>query len=462
MAQLSNTKIYGNLFVSGDNINNSKIMAKSGSGSALNANNCGYVFTSDNDSGLFNPSDGSLSINVNGVTKMNFTGSKTQITTESEISCAYPTFSLIHSGFDHYPRLIGDQNKFWIEGRTSSAVKQRFIYDLINGDVTIPGALNANGARITTAGTIFDSRIKTGNQQLINANNAEIFVGNSSTKLQLESSSNPVVNRGGSVYTLYHTGNLPNNVASLGNYTAETGLNRPSKQGLSIGAIYNNGYLSNYGNVLTISNAGCSQLAMHWSDTSGAQADIFYRSKRDTSDANWSQWGKLLMTSSEKRAGQFHDGTIAPTSSNRLNYDGYLYATRIYNAVYNDYAEYFERFDIMEKLEPGDIIASNKGKFTKSTKANQKNVVGVYSDSYGHILGGKGDGYDDKNFIPVGLSGRVSVKIIGQAEEGDLVVSSDIPGVGMINNDAKLGTVIGKVIEDKTTNEIGKVKILIM
>lgn len=183
---------------------------------------------------------------------------------------------------------------------------------------------------------------------------------------------------------------------------------------------------------------------------------------RSSNGITWSGWKKILCTSKDQNVnGMWFEGTSAPTGTNRLNYSGYLYATRIYNAVYNDYAEYFERYDLNESLEPGDIIISKKGKFTKSTKANQRNVIGVYSDSYGHILGGKGDGHDDENFIPIGLSGRVDVKVIGKAEEGDLIVSSDIPGVGIVNNDAKLGTIIGKVIEDKNNEEIEKVKIII-
>ena len=120
----------------------------------------------------------------------------------------------------------------------------------------------------------------------------------------------------------------------------------------------------------------------------------------------------------------------APTfaGTQRLNYNGYLYASRVYNAYYNDYAEFFEKG---EELEPGDVICKNqmKNKYIKSYNQYDKQVVGVYSDSYGHCLGGTGAD-NEENFIPVGLAGRVDVKVCGLVQEGDLLVSSRFPGIG--------------------------------
>lgn len=160
-------------------------------------------------------------------------------------------------------------------------------------------------------------------------------------------------------------------------------------------------------------------------------------------------------------AGQFDGGTTAPTGTTRLNYGGYLYATRLYGAVYNDYAEYFEKG---EEVEAGDVIAKdpNSNKFIKSTGAYNKKVIGVYSDSYGHCLGGNGDENDEENFIPIGLAGRVSVKIIGRVEEGDLLVTSEIPGFAMASNGYTPGTVIGKALENHFDDGISKIKMFIM
>ena len=139
-------------------------------------------------------------------------------------------------------------------------------------------------------------------------------------------------------------------------------------------------------------------------------------------------------------------------------------ASKVYNAVYNDYAEWFERENINEKLEPGDVLVWGENGVTKCFKKNDTTIVGVYSDSYGHIVGGKKlDNMEDniKEFVPIGLCGRVLVKVIGKVEEGDMIVSSDIPGVGMSAKEFKMGTIIGKAVQNKNTEEIGKVKIII-
>lgn len=159
----------------------------------------------------------------------------------------------------------------------------------------------------------------------------------------------------------------------------------------------------------------------------------------------------------------FHYDSVSPTGTTRLNYNGYFYATRVYNAVYNDFAEYFEKGD--KTVEPGDVVVcsdENDNEYVKSNGAYNNLVVGVCSDSYGHILGGEGKESDDDNFIPLGLSGRVRVKVIGDIKKGDLLVTSDIPGVAMKSDKYVPGTVIGKALESHTGHQINRIKMLIM
>ena len=139
--------------------------------------------------------------------------------------------------------------------------------------------------------------------------------------------------------------------------------------------------------------------------------------------------------------------------------------TKVYNAVYNDYAEWFERKDLDEYMEPGDILIWDKTGVTKSTKPGDKRVVGVFSDNYGHIIGGEQLDDMENNIIkyaPIGLAGRLDVKVIGPIEEGDLIMSSDIPGVGMRSDNEKLSTIIGKALEDYDGKDgIKRIKVLI-
>ena len=84
-----------------------------------------------------------------------------------------------------------------------------------------------------------------------------------------------------------------NRIVSRGNITAETGIDRPTIDGLSNQLVYNNGYPTQYGNVITIKGTGDSQLLLGWSGNNGAHADNYIRSKRDTTDAPWSNWAKI-------------------------------------------------------------------------------------------------------------------------------------------------------------------------
>jgi hypothetical protein len=135
---------------------------------------------------------------------------------------------------------------------------------------------------------------------------------------------------------------------------------------------------------------------------------------------------------------------------------------KVYNAVWNDYAEFFEKG---EETEVGDIIAldlsSDEERYVKASKENPT-VVGVHSDTYGHILGGEGTLEEcQKTHIPVGLVGRVKTKIVGKIKKGEHVVLSDIQGVGKaycsdINNPLDI---IGVAIESSDDEDVKLIKI---
>lgn len=114
-----------------------------------------------------------------------------------------------------------------------------------------------------------------------------------------------------------------------------------------------------------------------------------------------------------------------------------IHAKRVFEAVYNDYAELMPRG---EDTEPGDIIAldtnSRQEKYVKATNLSSR-IAGIHSDEYGMLIGGErvndGEDFLKKNlprFIPVSLAGRVHTKVIGPVNTGDCIVLSHIPGVG--------------------------------
>ena len=112
-------------------------------------------------------------------------------------------------------------------------------------------------------------------------------------------------------------------------------------------------------------------------------------------------------------------------------------ARRVYDAVYNDYAELMPRG---ENTEPGDIIAldtdSQTEKYVKATNLSAR-IAGIHTDEYAMLIGGnkveEGQDFLAMNlpfFIPVSLAGRVHAKVVGPVHTGDYIVLSSTPGVG--------------------------------
>ncbi|EAS0541872.1 tail fiber protein [Salmonella enterica] len=85
-------------------------------------------------------------------------------------------------------------------------------------------------------------------------------------------------------------------LVSRGTLPALTGTTRGSDGGLIMGEVYNNGYPTEYGNILRLTGTGDGEILIGWSGTNGAPAPAYIRSHRDTADAEWSEWAMLYTT----------------------------------------------------------------------------------------------------------------------------------------------------------------------
>jgi hypothetical protein len=169
-----------------------------------------------------------------------------------------------------------------------------------------------------------------------------------------------------------------------------------------------------------------------------------------------------MMTLGSNTGRLFVKGDIYAQSSKRV----WLAGDLITNAVWNDYAELFEKHDNKD-YEAGYIIEldPHTNTYKYSSKANSELLVGVVSDNYGFLLGGEENKTNEENlenFIPIGLAGRVKVWVTGPIRAGDLITSSDIEGVGMKSELKIKGTIIGKALETNPNEDIKKVNVLIM
>lgn len=160
---------------------------------------------------------------------------------------------------------------------------------------------------------------------------------------------------------------------------------------------------------------------------------------------------------------------VSTDASGNVVLTGTLTATQVFNAVYNDYAEFFPRGGDTER---GDIIACDETNTREQyVKATDKSlcVVGVHSEEFAQIIGGlqveEGKGVMETNirqFIPVAMAGRVHVKYFGKAIVGTKVVPSEIPGVGRAWQEGdSLDHVVGRIVEPDTRQDVRLVKILV-
>ncbi|EII4807533.1 phage tail protein [Escherichia coli] len=109
------------------------------------------------------------------------------------------------------------------------------------------------------------------------------------------------------------------NLASKGLVTALTD-NTQGATGLELYEVYNNGYPTAYGNIIHLKGmtaVGEGELLIGWSGTSGAHAPAFIRSRRDTTDANWSPWAQLY-TSAHPPAEFYPVGAPIPWPSDTV------------------------------------------------------------------------------------------------------------------------------------------------
>jgi hypothetical protein len=156
---------------------------------------------------------------------------------------------------------------------------------------------------------------------------------------------------------------------------------------------------------------------------------------------------------------QFGTGgpTIGAITGGAVTVSGDFTANRVYNAVWNDLAEFFEK---ESDSEAGDVIVQGEGGVKKSSSRGDVCVVGVHSDTYGYVLGSE----NSEAKTPIGLSGRVNVKVREPLKIGDLLIS-DVDGFATrateVDKQVK-GSVFGKVLQNKTDNKVERIKILIL
>jgi len=125
----------------------------------------------------------------------------------------------------------------------------------------------------------------------------------------------------------------------------------------------------------------------------------------------------LKATGTTKTAASLYAGATAPDGVTQLNYDGYFYATRVYNAYLNDIADFQK---VIGEQIPGkcyyDTLEGAKVCFASC----QKSVIGILSDTFGIAAGAR----NDIDYAPFAVAGWVLAFVDGQCEPGDALTNN--------------------------------------
>jgi len=332
----------------------------------------------------------------------------------------------------------------------------------LNGTFDISNTLYVNkliGSNYTNVSLGNNSSMKLGNNSSISlGNNSSVSLGSNSkltlsnivsnsikaNVIDLSDNSNPYIyfNRNQNSYIMYSSNNLYTNSNFHINGIIKT--NRVYMYNSSIVDLNNNALV-----------------------TFGNNSTIRLGNNTIINASNFSVYSNTMLKFSTNNYLQYYitNNTIATRNINiningNINATGTVKASKVFNAVYNDYAELYEKDNIDEVIKPGDVIEINPetGKYRKSIIFNSKYVVGVCSNTYGHLIGGKAEYTEEENlkyYIPIGLCGRVYVKVNNRFKDiiniGDLLVSDGHGKVSpeyTVDNRCSKSHIIGKALSE--------------
>ena len=124
-------------------------------------------------------------------------------------------------------------------------------------------------------------------------------------------------------------------------------------------------------------------------------------------------------------------------------------------ATYADLAEYYEGD---QEYEPGTVLVfGGEKEVTTTTFRDDTRAAGVVTTNPAYIMNNEQKGIK----VCIALAGRVPVRVVGRVKKGDMLTTSSTPGYAVKALDPKLGSIIGKALEDKDNGEAGIIQVAI-
>ena len=135
--------------------------------------------------------------------------------------------------------------------------------------------------------------------------------------------------------------------------------------------------------------------------------------------------------------------------------------TAFVKATSAQYADVAERYLADAEYPVGTVLVIGGDKeVTQSTQQCQTSIAGTVSENPGVLMN---RGLEGEFVAPVALIGRVPCRVKGQISKGDLLCSSDVPGVAMALPVTQYtpGVVLGKALENHQSTQEGTIEIMV-
>jgi len=121
------------------------------------------------------------------------------------------------------------------------------------------------------------------------------------------------------------------------------------------------------------------------------------------------------------------------------------------------YADLAENYTADDNYEIGTVVIFGGDKEVTTTQLSEDTrVAGVVSDKPAYLMNSAQEGG-----TPIALQGRVKVKVTGMCRKGDMLVTSSVRGHASSSPDPRVGTVLGKALEDHMNPSVGVIEMVV-
>ena len=304
------------------------------------------------------------------------------------------------------------------------------------------GWINITNASITNAqlaGSIANSKLTNSSITVASgASSTAVSLGNTITFTGTASQVTVVENSGTITLSLPAT----INVNTSGN--AATATNAANADTVAIAARNTNAS----SHFLTFTTSGSGDLALYTDTT------LTYVPSTNTLTAtNITMSGSLL------------PGTNSPTDSGQDIGSSARRWNTVWATTFNGtataatYADLAENYLGDADYEPGTVLVfGGNAEVTACIAKSDFRVAGVVTTNPAHLMNSAlvGD-----HVTGVALQGRVPCKVLGKVQKGDLLVTSAVAGYAIVDNNPRVGAVIGKAVGTKTDDSRGFVEVVV-